>query len=100
MDSLITEKRAKILKTYYKSCSLNVSTFQALRCVNGRHNRSSVQGIGRIIKKFQEPISVTDVVRSVHHRNVRTNENNAFVSKIPIMTLKEPLPSIQRAMAV
>lgn len=90
MDRLTVEERVKIIKFYYKNDDSAVSTFRALRADYGRHNRPTEQTILNTVKKFEETGSVTDIVRPVHHRNIRSAENIAAVAQSVKMIKEEP----------
>ncbi|CAH2101163.1 unnamed protein product [Euphydryas editha] len=62
MECLTTAECVEIVKTYYKNCESVVGTFRALRGVYGRHNCPSESAIGKIVRKFEETASVTDVL--------------------------------------
>lgn len=54
----------------------------ALKLLNcfGPHNSPNERTIAYTVKKFEETGSVTDIVRHVHHRNVRNIENVVAVA--------------------
>lgn len=81
MEHLTIDQRVKIIKSYYKNSDSAVSTFRALRADYGRHNRPTKQTILNTVNKFEQTGSVTDIVRSVHHRNIRNAENIASVAE-------------------
>ncbi|KAH0999071.1 hypothetical protein HUJ05_003320 [Dendroctonus ponderosae] len=47
----------------------------------GRHNQPTEQTISNTVEKFEETGSVTDIVRPLHHRNIRSAENIAVVAQ-------------------
>ena len=73
--------RKWIIKTYYENDNSATATYRALRADYGVHNRPTTQGIGKIVKKFEETGAFTDIVRRVHHRLARSAENFAAVSQ-------------------
>ena len=54
--------------------------YRALRGDYGLHNHPITQAIGKIVKKFEETVVVTNIERPVHHRVARSAENTAIVS--------------------
>lgn len=69
----------KIVKTNYKISDSNVATFGAIR--GESQNDPNTQAIANILKKFQEAVSVADIVRPVQHNAALSISNIAAVSE-------------------
>ena len=78
MDRLTIKQSKKIIKTYYRNCDPATVTYRTLRGDYGLHNRSTMQTIGKIVKKFEETGEVTNIERPVHHRSACSTENMAI----------------------
>ena len=52
MDRLTITQRIKMIKTYYKNSDSATATYRDLRGDYGLHNRSTMQAIEKIVKKF------------------------------------------------
>ena len=68
VDSLTNIQRLKISKTYYKNGNSVTASYRALREDYGLHIRPTMQAIGKIVKKFEKTVVVTNVETPVHHR--------------------------------
>ena len=93
MDRLTITQRTEIIKTYHKNVDSATATNRALRVDYGLHNRPTKQAIGKIEKKFEETVVVTNMVRPVHHRFVSYAENITFVTE---SVAEDPNVSITR----
>ena len=76
MDRLTIKQCIKMIKTYYK----NDDSYRALRGDYGLQNRPRTQGIGKIVKKFEETEVIINIERPVHYRFARFAENITTVS--------------------
>ena len=95
MDCLTITKCIKTIKTYTKNgdSATATATYRALKGVCGLHNRATTQSIGKIVKKFEETVVVTNIERPVHHCFARFAENIAIVSE---SVAEDPKVSIPR----
>lgn len=61
MKKLMTEQSVKITEAYYENERSNKSAFLTLRDFFGLPSRPTETAIGKIVKKFQESVCVTNV---------------------------------------
>ena len=71
-----------MIRTYYRSGDSATATYRALKVDYALHKRPTTQAIGKIMKKFKEPIVVTNIERPVRHRFARFAENISVVTTV------------------
>ena len=81
MDRSTITQRIKMITTYYKNDDSATAMYPALKGDYGLHNGSTMQAIGKIVKKFEATGLVTNIKWPVHHRFVRSSENIAGVGE-------------------
>ena len=80
MDRFSIAQRVNFVRLYYKNDENPANVFRAIRTDFGRHGRPTEHIIANVVRKFEQTGSVADIVRPVHHRNVRSAENIAAVA--------------------
>jgi hypothetical protein len=81
MERYDKEQRVIIVKTHYKYGESYAETVRKLRGIFGRRNAPYQSTVKRMIKKFEETVSIMDSKLPVRHRTGRSLDNTAAVSE-------------------